>query len=82
MQTVNQEVRKEVRDAMKRRGITQQAAADALGVDRVYVNRMLSGDTSNTPGRWADLLGLLGLELTVKPVTPAPQARAEAEGEG
>jgi transcriptional regulator with XRE-family HTH domain len=65
--SVNQEVRKQVKAAMKAKGLTQQALADELGVKRVYVNRMLSGDTSNVPGRWSDLLTLLGLELTVKP---------------
>jgi len=40
--------------------------ADDLGVERVYINRMLSGDTSKIPARWLELLDLLGLELTVK----------------
>jgi transcriptional regulator with XRE-family HTH domain len=63
---VNEEVRTQVKARMKEKGLTQQAVADALGVDRVYVNRMLSGNASQVPGRWADLLKELGLELTVK----------------
>lgn len=52
---------------MKARGLTQQAMADKMGVDRVYVNRMLSGNASNPPGHWAAMLDLLGLELVAKP---------------
>ena len=67
MRGVNQDVREQVKAVMKARGITQQALANALGVNRVYVNRMLTGDTSSIPGRWADVFSELGLELTVKP---------------
>ena len=66
METVNQDVRTQVKAVMKEKGLTQQAIADKLGVDRVYVNRMLSGHASQVPGRWSEMLELLGLELTVK----------------
>ncbi|MBZ9750762.1 helix-turn-helix domain-containing protein [Deinococcus sp. HMF7604] len=65
---MNEDIRAQVKKVMKERGLTQQAVADELGVDRVYVNRMLSGSTSQVPARWAEMLGLLGLRLTVEPI--------------
>jgi len=64
---VNQDIRTAVKAAIKTKGMTQEDVAGELGVNRVYINRMLSGDTSQMPGRWSQLLDLLGLELTVKP---------------
>lgn len=60
---VNAEVRAKAKAAIKDKGMTQKDVADALGVDRVYVNRMLSGNASQIPSRWADLLNLLGLKI-------------------
>lgn len=66
---MNQDVRQAVKAVMKQKGLTQEQVADSLGVNRVYINRMLSGGTSNMPGRWGQLLDHLGLELTVKEKT-------------
>lgn len=66
MSNVNQQVREQVKAIMKDRGVTQQAAADQLGISRIYVNQMLNGTTSQMPGRWVELLDLLGLELVVR----------------
>lgn len=63
---MNEDVRSAVKAAMKERGLTQEQVAEELGVDRVYVTRMLSGSVSETPRRWEDLLKLLGLRLTVE----------------
>lgn len=73
MKFVNDDIRTRVKAVMKERGLTQQAVADELGVDRVYVNRMLNGSASQVPARWAEMLGLLGLRLTVEPVGDSSQ---------
>lgn len=80
---VNDDIRGALLDALQREGITQAELAKRLGVPRQNVNRAIRGDTpqGRVPPLWARMLEELKLELTVKPVTPAPQAGAEAEGE-
>ncbi|WP_175607322.1 helix-turn-helix transcriptional regulator [Deinococcus marmoris] len=63
---MNQDVRQAVKTVIKEKGLTQEQVAEALGVNRVYVNRMLSGSTSKMPGRWSELLEYLDLRLTVE----------------
>lgn len=72
MRHMNEEISAQVKAVLKERGLTQQALADEMGVDRVYVNRMLNGSTSQLPTRWAELLSVLGLRLTVEPIEKRP----------
>ncbi|WP_268243881.1 helix-turn-helix domain-containing protein [Deinococcus sedimenti] len=51
---------------MKEDGMTQEAVAQQMNVDRVYINRMLNNGTSKIPMRWGQLLDLLGLELVIR----------------
>lgn len=83
MPAVNEAVRNAVRAAMKEQGLTQEQVAERIGVHRVHVSRMLTGEVGEVSRPWKELLALVGIEavpVTVKPVTPAPQAGAEATG--
>lgn len=67
MPGMNEEIRQAVRDALAKKGLSQTKAAEQMGVDRVYVTRMLSGKAAgDAPKSWQKLLELAGLELTVK----------------
>lgn len=66
MTDVNQDVCRQVKAVMKEDGVTQEAVAGQMGVDRIYINRMLNNSTSKIPMRWGQLLDLLGLELVVR----------------
>ncbi|GGS10354.1 hypothetical protein GCM10008960_40620 [Deinococcus sedimenti] len=66
MTDVNQDVCRQVKAVMKEDGMTQEAVAQQMNVDRVYINRMLNNGTSKIPMRWGQLLDLLGLELVIR----------------
>lgn len=51
---------------MREDGITQEALAQKMGVDRIYINRMLNNNTSKIPLRWGQVLNILGLELVIR----------------
>lgn len=66
MTDVNQDVCRQVKAVMKEDGVTQEALAAQMGVDRIYINRMLNNNTSKIPLRWGQILDLLGLELVIR----------------
>ena len=46
--------------------MTQEALAAQMGVDRIYINRMLNNNISKIPLRWNQVLNILGLELVIQ----------------
>lgn len=66
MTDVNQDVCRQVKAVMREDGITQEALAQKMGVDRIYINRMLNNNTSKIPLRWGQVLSILGLELVIR----------------
>lgn len=66
MSDVNEQIRQQVRQAMRDQGISQEELAQKLGTERVYVNRMLNGRVSSVPKRWAQVFSELGLRLTLE----------------
>lgn len=64
---MNDHIRKEVRIAMIRAGVTQTELANKLGLSRQHLNHLLTGHRGKLPDAWGKLFDELGLELTVKP---------------
>ena len=61
----------EIRKAMRRLGLTQQAAAKRMGITQPKVSDMMRGDFSNLSGRkLMDCLNRLGYDIDIK-VKPA-----------
>ena len=61
----------EIRKAIKNRGLTQQAAADLMGITQPKVSDMMRGDFSNLSERkLMDCLTRLGYDIEIK-VRPA-----------
>lgn len=67
MQGMNAEIRQAVKEAMKEKGLSQEALAQSIDINRVYITRMLSGRASDAPKNWQKVLDALGLELTIRP---------------
>lgn len=65
---MNAEIAGTVKNILKAKKLTHEQTAKLLGIDRVYVTRMLSGNVGNLPQRWIKLLALVGLEITVRPL--------------
>jgi predicted transcriptional regulator len=64
---VNDEIRRLVKETMAEKGLSQQAVADALGLKRPNITRMLSGRSGQVPVNWQGLFDLLGVEPTIRP---------------
>lgn len=57
----------EIRKAIKNRGLTQQAAADLMGITQPKVSDMMRGDFSNLSERkLMDCLTRLGYDIEIK----------------
>jgi predicted transcriptional regulator len=66
---MTEEIRKAVKIELVKRGVSQTAVADQIGVTRQHLSRMLSDSTQSggLPESWVKLLDELGLELKVVP---------------
>ena len=64
---MNRTVRTQVKEAIRKRGLTQSEMAERLGVERQYISLMLTGKRGGVPDKWQELLDELGLELTLQP---------------
>lgn len=60
---VNDRIRKQVRDLMKERGLSQQQLADLTGIERPNINAMLNGKIGKMPERWEKVLEALGKDI-------------------
>lgn len=67
---MNRDVVKQVKKLMREDGITQDVLAERLNVARIYVNRMLTNNTSKMPRRWQQLLDELGYEIVIQRKKP------------
>lgn len=59
------EIRRVVRDEIKRRGMTQGEFATVVGASRQYVNEMLAGKKGAMPPVWERTFTVLGFELQI-----------------
>ncbi len=67
MTGMNEKVRQGAREAMKAQGLTHQQLAEATGIERPNVTRLLSGQVGKVPDNWQRILDALGLELVAVP---------------
>lgn len=72
MPVVNEAVRDAVRAAMKEQGLTQEQVAERIGVHRVHVSRMLTGEVGEISRPWKALLELVGLQVVPEPISTLP----------
>lgn len=63
---VRRQLQKAFADESARRGLTQAAIADAIGVHRSVINRELRGNKDITLGRVAELAWALGRTATIE----------------
>jgi transcriptional regulator with XRE-family HTH domain len=60
------EIRKQTRKLMKRRGISVSKLAYEIDMDRPNLSRILNGRSAEVPESWLNILDVLGVELTLK----------------
>ncbi|WP_218022857.1 helix-turn-helix domain-containing protein [Calidithermus terrae] len=60
-------VRKAVKERMAQLGMSQGDLAEKLHMERVNLNRVLTGRSGKIPESWQRILDSLGLELMVVP---------------
>ncbi len=56
-----------VKAKMKEDGVTQDALAKQLGMERTNLVRLVNGHVGSIPRRWQEVLDALGLELVAVP---------------
>lgn len=78
IEVVNERIGAAVKDALKRRGMTQAQLARELGMKPSNLSNMLAGHTSAMPARWQDILDRVGLDLTALPKDAPAQPPAQA----
>jgi transcriptional regulator with XRE-family HTH domain len=64
---MNEKIVQTVKAKMKQDGISQQALADRLGMQRTNLVKIVNGHVSGVPRRWQEVLDELGLELIAVP---------------
>lgn len=67
MSPMTDRVRKAVKERMAQLGMSQGDLAEKLHMERVNLNRILTGRSGKIPESWQRILDSLGLELTVVP---------------
>jgi transcriptional regulator with XRE-family HTH domain len=65
--TMNKDIRENVRIEMLRRDLTQTQLAEAIGVSRQYLSKLLHGHVDGGLDTWERIFEKVGLELVVKP---------------
>jgi transcriptional regulator with XRE-family HTH domain len=64
---MNEKIVQTVKAKMKADGISQQALANRLGMERTNLVRLVNGHVGSVPRRWQEVLDELGLELIAVP---------------
>ena len=65
---VNDRIRRDIRELLKQRGLSQQDLANLTGIERPNINAMLNGKIGKMPERWEKVLEALGVDVgVVKP---------------
>ncbi|RIH90656.1 hypothetical protein Mterra_00258 [Calidithermus terrae] len=67
MSPMTDRVRKAVKERMAQLGMSQGDLAEKLHMERVNLNRVLTGRSGKIPESWQRILDSLGLELMVVP---------------
>lgn len=67
MSPMTDQVRKAVKERMAQLGMSQGDLAEKLHMERVNLNRILTGRSGKIPESWQRILDSLGLELIVVP---------------
>ncbi|WP_293909898.1 helix-turn-helix transcriptional regulator [Deinococcus sp.] len=67
---VNERIREQVKQEMKRRGLSQIELARQLGITPPALSQVLSGKRGTMPGSLMDVLHALGLTLEAVPQQP------------
>ncbi|SMB93198.1 helix-turn-helix domain-containing protein [Deinococcus hopiensis] len=74
---MNDRIRLQAREAMKKQGLTQEQLGERAGIPRTHVSQMLSGAIGKMPDRWTALADALGMEIVLQPKLDAPIPLAE-----
>ena len=64
---MNDKIVQTVKTKMKEDGVTQEALAKRLGMERTNLVRLVNGHVGSVPRRWQEVLDELGLELIAVP---------------
>ncbi len=67
MTGMNEKVRGTVKEAMKRRRVTQTRLAEETGLTQPALAKLLNGNVGKVPENWQRVLDALGLELVAIP---------------
>jgi transcriptional regulator with XRE-family HTH domain len=67
MLEMNKNIRESVRIEMLKRNVTQTELAEAVGVSRQYLNKLLHGHADGGLETWEQIFDKVGLELIVQP---------------
>ena len=67
---VNERIRLQVRQEMKRKGVSQIELARQLGITPPALSQVLSGKRGTMPASLMDVLHALGLTLAAVPLEP------------
>ncbi len=65
--TMNRQIREAASAVVDKRGLTQKALAERVGMSQPAVGRILNGERKGDPDSWARILNELGLELIAVP---------------
>lgn len=65
--TMNDQVRRAVRERMQEQGLTQTELGEQVGMAQPNVQRLLAGRVGTVPESWQNILDALGLELVAVP---------------
>lgn len=64
---MNDKIVQTVKAKMRNDGVTQEALAKRLGMERTNLVRLVNGHVGSIPRRWQEVLDELGLELVAVP---------------
>ena len=82
MTDLEQDLSRELREQMKRQGLTNAELARRLGVKPPHVSRVVSRQTGRIPDSLTDVLRELGLRLTVQPLELGERAEPRLTAAG
>ena len=67
MNSMNDNIREDVRALFARRKLNQSEVAKEIGVSRAYLNAIINGKQGDMPDTWRSLLDFLGQEIVIVP---------------